>query len=328
MMSNYSKVCHSCGVELPGDASKCYKCGAILEWRRNAFVTFWLWLCIVANVLGLVGIIDVAAFLPAWYTMALFGLVVLVIIGFAMLLSWNRAGFGMVLGANLGSMTFTFIVVGDINAYTLISCIVSTLVLFCVLQCTKDGFSYWEAMKLKADGVGHSAHTASAAHTYTYRAPQAPVPAPTPAHAVPANVAFHQKPNVAQSYWLNINGEQSGPFTVEQLKKMLIDGEIDASSLIWDYGMAKWKKLENIPELDLVLAQTPPPVPVPPSKEYWVAVNGQKFGPYNMQQMKDMAQNGQINASMLVWAQDMPQWEVARSVPEVAALFAQTPPAL
>ena len=79
--------------------------------------------------------------------------------------------------------------------------------------------------------------------------------------------------------------------------------------------------------------QTPPmpggapvPPPMPTAVQYMVAINGQQYGPYNIQQMQQMAQSGQINASVLVWAQGMPQWVVAGSVPELAQLFMATPP--
>ena len=79
--------------------------------------------------------------------------------------------------------------------------------------------------------------------------------------------------------------------------------------------------------------QQAPPMPggapVPPSMpsvQYMVAINGQQYGPYNMQQMQQMAQSGQINAQVLVWAQGMPQWIAAGSVPELAQLFGATPP--
>ena len=79
--------------------------------------------------------------------------------------------------------------------------------------------------------------------------------------------------------------------------------------------------------------QTPPmpggapvPPPMPSAVQYMVAINGQQYGPYNMQQMQQMSQSGQINASVLVWAQGMPQWVTAGSVPELASLFTNTPP--
>ena len=70
----------------------------------------------------------------------------------------------------------------------------------------------------------------------------------------------------------------------------------------------------------------PVPPPMPSAVQYMVAINGQQYGPYNMQQMAQMAQSGQINASVLVWAQGMPQWAAAGSVPELARLFGATPP--
>ena len=70
----------------------------------------------------------------------------------------------------------------------------------------------------------------------------------------------------------------------------------------------------------------PVPPPMPTAVQYMVAINGQQYGPYNMQQMQQMAQSGQINASVLVWAQGMPQWVAAGSVPELASLFMATPP--
>lgn len=69
----------------------------------------------------------------------------------------------------------------------------------------------------------------------------------------------------------------------------------------------------------------PVPPPMPTVVNYMVAINGQQYGPYNIQQMQQMAQDGQINASTLVWAQGMPQWSAAGYVPELAPLFLNTP---
>ena len=74
------------------------------------------------------------------------------------------------------------------------------------------------------------------------------------------------------------------------------------------------------------IGATPPPPPMPSATLYTVAINGQQYGPYNLQQMAQMAQSGQINAQTLVWAQGMPQWTAAGSVAELAQLFMATPP--
>lgn len=82
------------------------------------------------------------------------------------------------------------------------------------------------------------------------------------------------------------------------------------------------------PQQQPVPGGAPIPPPMPDAVQYMVAVNGQQYGPYSMQQMQQMAQSGQINASVLVWTQGMPQWAAAGSVPELARMFTAAPPTI
>ena len=70
---------------------------------------------------------------------------------------------------------------------------------------------------------------------------------------------------------------------------------------------------------------TPPPPQNPDAVQYMIAINGQQYGPYNIQQMQQMAQSKQITVQTLVWTQGMPQWAAAGSIPELAQ-FLMTPP--
>jgi membrane protease subunit (stomatin/prohibitin family) len=68
---------------------------------------------------------------------------------------------------------------------------------------------------------------------------------------------------------------------------------------------------------------TPPP---PPTIAYSVSVNGQTAGPFNMQQLQQMVQNGQLTQNTHVWKQGMAAWEVAGNVQELGNLFGAIPP--
>ncbi len=69
---------------------------------------------------------------------------------------------------------------------------------------------------------------------------------------------------------------------------------------------------------------TPPP---PPTSQYHVSVNGQQAGPFNMNQLQQMAQQGQLTAQTYVWKQGMNGWDLAGNVPELGSLFqGATPP--
>ena len=67
---------------------------------------------------------------------------------------------------------------------------------------------------------------------------------------------------------------------------------------------------------------TPPPIP---NVQYHISVNGSQAGPFNMQQLAQMAQGGQLTPQTYVWKQGMPNWAFAKDVAELASLFA--PPA-
>ena len=71
---------------------------------------------------------------------------------------------------------------------------------------------------------------------------------------------------------------------------------------------------------------TPPPMPGAVNVAYLVSVNGQQFGPYNMQQLQQLVQNGQLTSQTYVWKQGMPNWEFAGNVQELANLFGAVPP--
>jgi hypothetical protein len=69
---------------------------------------------------------------------------------------------------------------------------------------------------------------------------------------------------------------------------------------------------------------TPPPVPGAPS--FHIAVNGQQTGPFDAGALQQQVASGGLTRNSLVWRAGMAQWVKAGEVPELAALFANSPP--
>ncbi len=70
----------------------------------------------------------------------------------------------------------------------------------------------------------------------------------------------------------------------------------------------------------------PPPLPAPPA--YFVGVNGQQAGPFELGVLAAQARSGQFTAQSLVWRQGMGGWTPAGQISELAALLAPPiPPA-
>lgn len=68
------------------------------------------------------------------------------------------------------------------------------------------------------------------------------------------------------------------------------------------------------------------PPPLPGQKMFHVDHGGTPGGPYNMAQMQQGIQGGQVTGQTLVWAQGMAAWSTAQTVPELQAMFAAPPP--
>jgi len=86
-------------------------------------------------------------------------------------------------------------------------------------------------------------------------------PAPAPAAAMPPPLP---------SYHVALNGEQAGPFTMEQMRAGLSNGTMKPTDLVWTNGMAGWTAANEVPALAELFAAPPPlpgntPPPVPPS---------------------------------------------------------------
>ena len=68
------------------------------------------------------------------------------------------------------------------------------------------------------------------------------------------------------------------------------------------------------------------PPPMPAASTFFVAVNGQQSGPFDMNALSSMVANGQLTKETLVWKQGMPAWAAAGTVQELSSLFGAVPP--
>jgi membrane protease subunit (stomatin/prohibitin family) len=73
-------------------------------------------------------------------------------------------------------------------------------------------------------------------------------------------------------------------------------------------------------------SQTPTPPPIPPALTFFVVVNGQQAGPYDLNTLKQMAMQNQINRDVLVWREGMANWQAAGQVNELNSVFGSVPP--
>jgi len=81
------------------------------------------------------------------------------------------------------------------------------------------------------------------------------------------NNALHQQPVAPPpvpgqiKYFAVIKGQQSGPFSMEDVKQKISAGEITRDSLVWTEGMANWEPASSRADINGMFAPVPPPIP-------------------------------------------------------------------
>ena len=70
------------------------------------------------------------------------------------------------------------------------------------------------------------------------------------------------------------------------------------------------------------------PPPLPQELPIYVAINGEKTGPYDLATIRQKIQGGEIARDTLVWHEPMPEWMPAEKMEAIAVFFPKMPPPL
>lgn len=97
-------------------------------------------------------------------------------------------------------------------------------------------------------------------------------------------------------------------------------------------GMGMGFAMANQMAQSIANAQSAPPSnnppPIPASPAFFIAVGQQQTGPFDLAALAAKITSGELSRDMLVWAQGMPAWTPAGSVPALASAFTASPPPL
>jgi membrane protease subunit (stomatin/prohibitin family) len=68
-------------------------------------------------------------------------------------------------------------------------------------------------------------------------------------------------PGGQKAYFVAVNGQQTGSFTVAELQQKALTGELTGQSLVWAQGMPAWTAASSVAELSHIFGAVPPPIP-------------------------------------------------------------------
>ncbi|MHC4949267.1 MAG: SPFH domain-containing protein [Planctomycetota bacterium] len=93
-------------------------------------------------------------------------------------------------------------------------------------------------------------------------------------------------------------------------------------------GMGMGFAMANQMAQAMVQPPTGTPPPLPQATSFFVGIDGQQAGPFDLATIRQMVQAGRITRESLVWKQGMASWTPAGGVPELAEAFTVAPPPL
>ena len=63
------------------------------------------------------------------------------------------------------------------------------------------------------------------------------------------------------SFFVVLNGQQAGPFSMAELTQLVSNSQLTKETHVWKAGMGNWEKAESVPDLSMLFAHVPPPIP-------------------------------------------------------------------
>ena len=63
------------------------------------------------------------------------------------------------------------------------------------------------------------------------------------------------------SYFVAINGQQTGPINLTELETQIKSGTVSPNTLIWNQDLVEWTPANKVAELTRIFAASPPPLP-------------------------------------------------------------------
>ncbi len=68
-------------------------------------------------------------------------------------------------------------------------------------------------------------------------------------------------PPPQSAFHVSINGQQAGPFNIQQLQQLVMNGQLSPATFVWKQGMAEWSEANKLIELQNLFNAAPPPAP-------------------------------------------------------------------
>ncbi len=156
---------------------------------------------------------------------------------------------------------------------------------------------------------------------------------------------------MAENWYYVQKGNRQGPVGQEVILSMVVNQELTSSDFVWKKGFDNWKKIKEVPELQVEPGPVIEPLAFPSApvmneieKEFsfanmdendrsiFIRVGNDRggatsdYGPFSLKQLKQLYKENRINGKTFVFTTGMKEWKVMGDLPEYQDIFQELPP--
>ena len=157
---------------------------------------------------------------------------------------------------------------------------------------------------------------------------------------------------MADNWYYVQKGNRHGPVAVEVIETMISNQELKTDDFVWKKGFENWKKIKEVPELQVQNTPAPvdipkaPEIPVIPTKDLtfkdipeddravFIRIGADRggastdYGPFSVKQLKQLFKENRINGKTFVFIKGSNDWKMMADFPEYQEIFEELPPVI
>lgn len=154
---------------------------------------------------------------------------------------------------------------------------------------------------------------------------------------------------MADNWYYVQNKLRNGPVGIEVLESMIKNHELQAEDYVWKKGFENWKKIKDVPELEVSEERPAPgnPVPATPKVEekqlnlkdldpderlLYIRIGADRgqlpteYGPYSVNILKKLFKENRINGKTEVFIKGAKTFKLLGDLPDYQDIFEELPP--
>lgn len=142
------------------------------------------------------------------------------------------------------------------------------------------------------------------------------------------------------------NGNRQGPVAVEVIEAMIAKQELGLQDYVWKKGFENWKKIKDIPELQVRSTPTTPPMPEIPETPLLLSnlsaedrcifirigsdrgVEFSDYGPFSVKQLQQLYKENRVNGKTFVYIKGMKDFKILGDFKDYQQVFEDMPPVI